>query len=99
MAEVVYERCGYSRDPLQGAEHVLLCRSSFSQTQDRRRRQALWSVALIASALIFPTPKAGATPNFQADPAEVQFLPQQRPAELNDTGLAFKNNGLPFPGK
>jgi hypothetical protein len=54
-------------------------------------------VALIASALIFPTPKAGATPNFARQTRRNCNFCHNGAPRLNDTGLAFKNNGFIFP--
>jgi hypothetical protein len=52
---------------------------------------------LIALALIFLTPKAGATPSFARQTSRSCSFCHSGPPRLNDTGLAFKNNGFQFP--
>jgi hypothetical protein len=54
-------------------------------------------VALIVSTLIFLTPKAEATPNFARQTGRNCNFCHNGAPRLNDTGLAFKNNGFIFP--
>jgi hypothetical protein len=53
--------------------------------------------ALIASALMFLTPKAEATPNFARQTGRNCSFCHSRASRLNDTGLVFKNNSFRFP--
>jgi hypothetical protein len=53
--------------------------------------------APIALALMFPTPKAAATPNFARQTGRSCNFCHRGVPRLNDTGLAFKNNGFRFP--
>ncbi len=53
--------------------------------------------APIAWALIFPTPKAEATPSFARQTGRPCSFCHSGVPRLNDTGLAFKNNGFAFP--
>ena len=53
--------------------------------------------APIALALIFCTPKAGATPTFARQTGRNCSFCHSGVPRLNDTGLAFKNNGFLFP--
>jgi hypothetical protein len=53
--------------------------------------------APIALALIFLTPKAEATPNFARQTGRNCNFCHRGVPRLNDTGLAFKNNGFIFP--
>jgi hypothetical protein len=53
--------------------------------------------ALITSALILATLKAEATPNFARQTGRTCNFCHSGPPRLNDTGLAFKNNGFIFP--
>ena len=69
---------------------------------DRRRFRsfALGGVlvaAPIALALMFPTPNADATPNFARQTGRNCSFCHSGVPRLNDTGLAFKNNGFRFP--
>jgi hypothetical protein len=51
----------------------------------------------IALALMFPTPKADATPYFARQTGRSCNFCHRGVPRLNDTGLAFKNNGFRFP--
>ena len=53
--------------------------------------------ALIALALILFAPKAEATPNFARQTGRNCNFCHSGVPRLNDTGLAFKNNGFIFP--
>jgi hypothetical protein len=53
--------------------------------------------ALIALALIVPTPKAGANPTFARQTGKNCSFCHSGPPRLNDTGAAFKNNGFLLP--
>jgi hypothetical protein len=53
--------------------------------------------ALIALTLTLTTPKAEATPSFARQTGRTCNFCHTGPPRLNDTGLAFKNNGLLFP--
>ena len=53
--------------------------------------------ALIALALIFLPLKAEATPNFARQTGRNCNFCHSGVPRLNDTGLAFKNNGFIFP--
>jgi hypothetical protein len=53
--------------------------------------------APIALAFIFPAPKAEATPNFARQTGRNCNFCHSGVPRLNDTGLAFKNNGFVFP--
>jgi hypothetical protein len=53
--------------------------------------------APIAFALMFPTPKADATPYFARQTGRSCNFCHRGVPRLNDTGLAFKNNGFLFP--
>ena len=53
--------------------------------------------ALIALALIVPTPKAQATPTFARQTGKSCSFCHSGPPRLNDTGAAFKNNGFVLP--
>lgn len=75
------------RDP---ADHGL------SQFKSIALRGAL-VVAAIASALMFPTPKADATANFARQTGQRCSFCHSGVPRLNDTGLAFKNDGFRFP--
>ncbi len=50
-----------------------------------------------ACALIFAAPKADATPQFARQTGKTCAFCHAGPPRLNDTGLAFKNNGFRFP--
>jgi hypothetical protein len=51
----------------------------------------------IALALMFPTPKADATPYFARQTGKTCNFCHRGVPRLNDTGFAFKNNGFAFP--
>ena len=53
--------------------------------------------AAIALALLFPTPNADATPYFARETGRSCNFCHRGVPRLNDTGLAFKNNGFHFP--
>ena len=53
--------------------------------------------APIALALMFPVPKADATPYFARQTGRSCNFCHRGVPRLNDTGLAFKNNGFHFP--
>ncbi len=53
--------------------------------------------ALILLALTFLPPKAEATPNFARQTGRNCNFCHRGVPRLNDTGLAFKNNGFIFP--
>ena len=53
--------------------------------------------ASIALALIFLTPKAEANPNFARQTGRNCNFCHSGVPRLNDTGLAFKNNGFVLP--
>jgi|HubBroStandDraft_3_1064219.scaffolds.fasta_scaffold81002_2 hypothetical protein len=53
--------------------------------------------APIALALIFCTPKAGATPTFARQTGRNCSFCHSGVPRLNDTGVAFKNNGFLLP--
>lgn len=53
--------------------------------------------APIALALMFATPKAEATPTFARQTGRNCNFCHRGVPRLNDTGLAFKNNGFLFP--
>jgi hypothetical protein len=53
--------------------------------------------APIALALMFPAPKADATPYFARQTGRSCNFCHRGPPRLNDTGLAFKNKGFRFP--
>jgi hypothetical protein len=50
--------------------------------------------AFIALALIVSAPKAGATPTFARQTGKNCSFCHSGPPRLNDTGVAFKNNGF-----
>jgi hypothetical protein len=52
----------------------------------------------MAFALIFFIPKAEARPRFARETGKSCNFSHRGPPRLNDTGLAFKNNGLIFLG-
>jgi hypothetical protein len=54
-------------------------------------------VTPVALALIFFAPKAEATPNFARQTGRNCNFCHRGAPRLNDTGLAFKNNGFIFP--
>ena len=70
--------------------------------RDEIRRDPEVVAAPMALMLIFPTPKATATPYFaQQTGQQCSFCHMGAPTangayELNPTGLAFKNNGFSF---
>ena len=53
--------------------------------------------APIALALTLPTPRADATPKFARQTGRSCSFCHRGVPRLNDTGLAFKNNGFRFP--
>lgn len=53
--------------------------------------------ALIAVALTLPAPRADATPYFARQTGRSCSFCHRGVPRLNDTGLAFKNNGFRFP--
>jgi hypothetical protein len=53
--------------------------------------------APIALALMFPSPKADATPNFARQTGKNCSFCHSGVPRLNKTGLAFKKNGFHFP--
>jgi hypothetical protein len=53
--------------------------------------------APIALALLFPAPKAEATPYFARQTGQSCSFCHRGVPRLNDTGLAFKKNGFRFP--
>ena len=53
--------------------------------------------ALIVLAIIVSMPKAGATPAFARQTGKACNFCHRGPPRLNDTGLAFKNNGFLLP--
>ena len=53
--------------------------------------------APIAAALMLATPKADATPSFARQTGRNCNFCHSGTPRLNDTGLAFKNNGFLFP--
>jgi hypothetical protein len=55
------------------------------------------AAAPIALALIFPTPKAEANPNFARQTGRNCSFCHSGVPRLNDTGVAFKNNGFVLP--
>ena len=57
-----------------------------------------FGVATIALALIISTPKAEATPAFARQTSKTCSFCHRGPPRLNDTGVAFKNNGFLLPG-
>jgi hypothetical protein len=54
-------------------------------------------VAFIALMLIVPTLKARATPTFARQTGKSCSFCHSGPPRLNDTGMAFKNNGFLLP--
>jgi hypothetical protein len=54
-------------------------------------------VAPITLALLFPAPKADATPQFARQTGRSCNFCHSGVPRLNDSGLAFKNNGFRFP--
>ncbi len=59
-------------------------------------RSAL-SAGPLAAALILAAPNAEATPKFARQTGRNCSFCHRGPPRLNDTGLAFKNNGFRFP--
>jgi hypothetical protein len=55
------------------------------------------ALALLGLALLAPAPKADATPNFARETRRSCNFCHSGVPRLNDTGLAFKNNGSRFP--
>jgi hypothetical protein len=53
--------------------------------------------ALMALALIVSAPEAGATPAFARQAGKNCSFCHRGPPRLNDTGVAFKNNGFLLP--
>ena len=59
--------------------------------------RGVFVIAPIVLALIVSTPKAGATPAFARQTGKTCSFCHRGPPRLNDTGLAFKNNGFLLP--
>jgi hypothetical protein len=59
-------------------------------------RSAL-SASLLAVALILAAPNAEATPKFARETGKNCSFCHSGPPRLNDTGVAFKNDGFRFP--
>ena len=60
------------------------------------RRKAL-SATPLALALILVAPNAEATPRFARETGKTCNFCHRGPPRLNDTGVAFKNDGFRFP--
>jgi patatin-like phospholipase/acyl hydrolase len=78
----------------------VLARRSANQNLRRFKAIALGGAsvgALIALALLFPAPKADATPNFARQTGKNCSFCHSGVPRLNDTGLAFRKNGFHFP--
>jgi hypothetical protein len=56
-----------------------------------------FALAFIASGLIVPLPEARATPTFARQTGKTCSFCHRGPPRLNDTGVAFKNNGFLLP--
>jgi hypothetical protein len=73
----------------------------FANDDPRRFKPVALGSALVAApialALMFPTPKADATPSFARQTGRNCNVCHNGAPRLNDTGLAFKNNGFRFP--
>ena len=67
-----------------------------SNLKSIERRRAL-SAATLALALILAAPSAEATPRFARETGKTCNFCDRGPPRLNDTGVAFKNNGFRFP--
>jgi hypothetical protein len=67
----------------------------------RKLKSVARAIALVAApivaALMLATPKAEATPNFARQTGRNCNFCHRGVPRLNDTGLAFKNNGFLFP--
>jgi hypothetical protein len=72
----------------------MLCSSGH---RSRKFKSVRLVAALIASALIVPTPKAVATPTFARQTGKSCSFCHSGPPRLNDTGAAFKHNGFLLP--
>jgi hypothetical protein len=73
----------------------LLGRGS-SNLKPIERRKAM-SATPLALALILAAPNAEATPRFARETGKTCNFCHRGPPRLNDTGLAFKNDGFRFP--
>jgi hypothetical protein len=69
---------------------------SFSSLKSIARRKVL-SVTPFVLALILAAPNAEATPRFARETGKTCNFCHRGPPRLNDTGMAFKNDGFRFP--
>jgi hypothetical protein len=68
----------------------------FSSLKPVARRKAI-SATPLALALILVVPNAEATPRLARETGKTCNFCHRGPPRLNDTGLAFKNDGFRFP--